>query len=198
MMLLVLILGLVNHCHLHRSSISSEWNTMLVMWPDILTRQDTLQICLSRWFFHHSHITWEWFKNQVGGGVCGVVLERSGYLTHVPGLRLAPVQIKLDLKKALALDRWCSVPRYYLISSHARLRCKFAPSNQSSSAQVATWILPIPGSDAWSSWTKPGWGSWPRLWPGGLQQPQSRKPGSNEWQFEFSCPPSEFEFSTFR
>jgi len=26
----------------------------------------------------------------VGGGVCGVVLERSGYLTHVPGLRLPP------------------------------------------------------------------------------------------------------------
>ena len=36
-----------------------------------------------------------------------MVLERSGYLTHVPGLRLAPVQLKLDLKKALALDRWC-------------------------------------------------------------------------------------------
>ena len=24
---------------------------------------------------------------KVGGGICGVVLERSGYLTHVPGLR---------------------------------------------------------------------------------------------------------------
>ena len=38
-----------------------------------------------------------------------MVLERSGYLTHVPGLRLAPVQLKLDLKKALALDRWAQM-----------------------------------------------------------------------------------------
>ena len=53
-----------------------------------------------------------------------MVLERSGYLTHVPGLRSAPVQLKLDLKDALAQVRWSSVTRYHLISSHAWVRCK--------------------------------------------------------------------------
>ena len=56
-----------------------------------------------------------------------MVLERSGYLTHVPGLRLAPVQLKLDQKEALAVDRWSFVPRYHLIFTHARVRCTNHP-----------------------------------------------------------------------
>ena len=43
------------------------------------------------------------------------------------------------------------------------------------SAQVAPWLLPLPGADAWESRSKPRWG--PRVWSGRLQQPQPWQPG---------------------